>query len=215
MEEKKSYYAIIPANVRYDKDLTPNAKLLYGEITALCNEKGYCWSENSYFANLYGVSNTSVSKWISILVQKRYIESQITYIEGTKQIDKRYLRIVNHPIEEKLNTPIEEKLKENNTSMNNTVNNTSKKENTKRKKSETSFIPPTYEEVLAYAKERKREDIAEQFYDYFNVGNWVDSKGNKVLNWKQKFLTWCSKNAQTPAPKPKEDYSKYKWAKKI
>ena len=40
----KSYYAVIPANIRYDDDLTPNAKLMYGEITALSNEQGY-WQQ--------------------------------------------------------------------------------------------------------------------------------------------------------------------------
>ncbi len=75
-EEKPSYYAIIPANVRYDKNLSANAKLLYGEITALCNDKGFCWASNKYFANLYGVSLRSISRWISILTEKGYIYSE-------------------------------------------------------------------------------------------------------------------------------------------
>lgn len=142
----KSYYAIIPANVRYDKDLPPNAKLLYGEITALCNERGYCWAENKYFAELYNVSKTSISKWISALTEKGYIQSKLTYKEGSKEIDKRYITIVNDPIKEKLNTsltnindPIKEKLKDNNTS-NNTINNTSNKKK-ERKKS-------TYDDII-------------------------------------------------------------------
>ena len=73
----KNYYAVIPANVRYDKDLTANAKLLYGEMTALSNEKGYCWATNSYFANLYNVKNETVSRWVSQLIKKGYIRSVI------------------------------------------------------------------------------------------------------------------------------------------
>ena len=124
MEDFKSYYAIIPANVRYDKDLPANAKLLYGEITALCNEKGMCWATNDYFAKLYDVSKTSISKWISLLVEKGYIYNKIIYREGSKEILNRYLTLVQYPIEEKLNRGIEEKLKENNTNNNNTLNNT-------------------------------------------------------------------------------------------
>lgn len=104
MEEQiqKSYYAVIPANVRYDKNLIPNAKLLYGEITALCNEKGYCWAGNGYFAELYGVSKTSISKWVKSLIDGGYITSEMIYKQGTKEIDKRYIRIVNDPIQQKL-----------------------------------------------------------------------------------------------------------------
>ena len=95
MKEKKSYYAIIPANVRYDKNICANAKLLYGEITALCNEQGYCWARNKYFADLYGVSKTTISLWIKQLVDAGYILSQITYDVETKEILERSLSLPN------------------------------------------------------------------------------------------------------------------------
>lgn len=92
-EQQKAYYAIIPANVRYDKDLAPNAKLLYGEITALCNEKGYCWASNQYFAELYGVSVLSVKRWLNSLVTKGYVYRRLTYKPNSKEVDKRILSI--------------------------------------------------------------------------------------------------------------------------
>lgn len=180
MNESKSYYAIIPANVRYDNDLSPNAKLLYGEITALCNEKGYCWATNDYFAKLYGVSKTSVSKWIALLIKKGYLYSEIEYKDGTKEILHRYLRIVNEPIEKKLNRGIEEKLKDNNTINNNTINNTNNNiYSTKDKKSSygcygrIKLTDAEYQKLLAdYGKEVIDNQIA-------LLDEYVESNNNK------------------------------------
>lgn len=138
-ENQKSYYAIIPANVRYDKELQMGARMLYGEITALCNEKGYCWANNNYFAELYGVSKTTISIWINKLIEKGYLYSEITYKKDSKEVLSRHLKIISTPIQENLHTPIQEilytpirnliypiqeNLKDNNT-INNTINNMS------------------------------------------------------------------------------------------
>lgn len=94
MSEKiqKNYYAIIPADVRYDKRLKPLARLLYGEITALCNEKGYCWASNSYFAELYEVSDITISRYISELKEYGYIKC--IYDKTQENIDKRKIYII-------------------------------------------------------------------------------------------------------------------------
>lgn len=63
-------------------------------------------------------------------------------------------------------------------------------EDEKRKR----FCPPMYVDVERYAIEKGREDLAKAFFEYFDTGKWIDSKGNPVKNWKQKFLTWCNKN---------------------
>jgi len=131
--DKPAYYAIIPATVRYDKRLTPNAKLLYGEITALCHQEGYCWAGNQYFADLYEVSKTSISTWIGNLKDAGHITVEMNYKEGSKHILNRYIRILGEGIQENLDTPtrklehpIQENLRDNNTvntTSNITVNN--------------------------------------------------------------------------------------------
>lgn len=160
----KNYYAIIPANVRYDKNLTPNAKLLYGEITALCNEKGYCWANNSYFSELYGVSKKTISNWISSLDERGFIKSEMIYKENSKEIRERrlyitrmekdfvtYGRNVLNPTEENFHTPMEEKVKDNNTSFNNTSNNT---RDIKDIVEQSSTTPLPYEEIVQYLNQK-------------------------------------------------------------
>jgi DnaD/phage-associated family protein len=132
MEEKPSYYSIIPANVRYDKELKANEKLLYSEITALSNKEGYCYATNKYFSNLYDVSIQSVSTWINNLIEKGYLISEFKYKEGTKEIEYRRLSIVLKktliPIKENFKGGIKENFKDNNTSNNNIIIDNNKKD---------------------------------------------------------------------------------------
>lgn len=85
MKQQPAYYANIPATVRYDQTLPANAKLLYGEITALCNKEGFCWASNQYFADLYGVANGTISDWVRKLVDAGHITYTITN-RNTRQI---------------------------------------------------------------------------------------------------------------------------------
>ena len=77
----RAYYAVLPADVRYDRELRPNAKLLYGELTALCNQYGYCWAPNEYFAGLYGLAPETVSRLISQLERRGYIRCEMAATE--------------------------------------------------------------------------------------------------------------------------------------
>jgi len=112
---KPNYYAIIPSEVRYS-NLKPNAKLLYGEITALSGKLGYCYATNNYFAELYDVSKNTISSWISDLKKLGFI-TVIVERNNKKQIIKRCIGITK-----KMDSPIHKKMKGNNTSINNTSN---------------------------------------------------------------------------------------------
>ena len=74
VNEMPNFYAVIPADVRYDEDLSSTAKLLYAEISALANSKGYCFATNAYFAQLYKLTTRNVANIISQLAKKGYIE---------------------------------------------------------------------------------------------------------------------------------------------
>ncbi|MDR0666844.1 MAG: helix-turn-helix domain-containing protein [Campylobacteraceae bacterium] len=83
--KKPNYYSILTAKVRYDNDLCPNAKLLFSEITSLSNKEGYCWATNEYFANLFNVSQRSVTRWITSLREKKYIYESIDKKSGNER----------------------------------------------------------------------------------------------------------------------------------
>lgn len=124
MTEQPNYYAIIPADVRY-ADITPNAKLLYGEITALSNKSGYCNASNEYFSSLYRVSARTITSWIKELIDNNFVERHIKYKQDSKEVESRILKLCCHISpggEKNFLPPIEENFRDNNTSI---FNNTS------------------------------------------------------------------------------------------
>lgn len=173
----KGYYAIIPASVRYDKDIPANAKLLYGEITALCNERGYCWASNGYFADLYEVSKVTVSRWIKALVDKGYISTEIEFKENSKEVLHRYIKIVDTPINKNVEgyyqkdneginknvkTPINKNVKENTTNINNTINNTVNKKERKKEKKQTNYDSIINDSI-------QDESVKQEIYEFIKM----------------------------------------------
>lgn len=90
--DKPGYWAVIPAKVRYDETLRPNAKLLYAEITALANAEGYCWASNERIADWYGISPKTVGSLIRQLAQHGYVTVELLH-DATNAITGRRIWI--------------------------------------------------------------------------------------------------------------------------
>lgn len=214
-EERPNYYAVIPAHVRYS-NITPNAKLLYGEITALANKTGYCYASNDYFAKLYGVTKTTITLWINELVKNNFIIREIVR-GGTKEILSRYLKIFNDPTQKNLI--------ENNTRLilhtNNNYNPLIKdnyyksyssdflqKSHSQKTLKNTSkgFKKPSIEEIELYCKENNKNVDAISFYNFYESKDWMIGK-NKMKKWKAAIATWDRKNKLSKPPEPQSIYS--------
>lgn len=110
-ETRPGYYAIIPADVRYDDRIPANAKLLYGEISALIGAEGYCFASNQYFAKVYGCTPVTVSRLIASLEENGYIRREMER-DASGQLSRRkiYLSVSMpeiHPLNNFDNTPLQ------------------------------------------------------------------------------------------------------------
>lgn len=88
-KEKPSYWAVLPASVRYDASLPPNAKLLYAEISALCDEHGYCFAHNAYFAKNFEWNDKSVTRHLKTLSNHGYILVDVVRDPVTREVLER------------------------------------------------------------------------------------------------------------------------------
>ena len=185
MKEQPSYYAILSAEVRYDNRLKANVKLLYAEITALCDMNAECFASNKYFADLYDSKADTISGWVSQLVKYKYVKTRYEYVEGTRQISKRYIKIIGGGVPQ-ISGKVPDKYRKSSTTSNNTISINNK----------GSFVKPLIFDIKKYCLERKNNVDCETFYDFYESKGWVIGK-NKMKSWKACVRTWEKRNTKT------------------
>ena len=175
----------IPKEIWLDKRLNTIDKVILLEIDSLDAGEDGCYASNQYLAEFCQCTATTVSTSISKLIKLGYVE--VIKFDGRKRyLKSRVTKIVSQPLK---NLKADFKnFKEIN--IDNNIDNN--KEDKRRK-----FIKPTLQEIQDYINEKGMNVNAETFYNYFTETNWVDSKGNKVKNWKQKLITWNSYGKNT------------------
>lgn len=180
-ESRINYYAILPATIRYSKELSSSEKLLYAEITALTNKKGYCYAKNKYFAELYNVTNHTVSQWVSHLEKLKYLKIEL--IRDSKNeikerriyiIDTPYVQKYTYPYVEKNTYPMYKNIQENNININNLFNLIINKSDAIDNEfylvlQNLEFIYP--KEILKQMREENINKLKEITYVLYNIYN--------------------------------------------
>jgi hypothetical protein len=176
----------IPKTVWLDTRLNALDKVILTEIDSLDQGERGCYASNKHIADFCQCSERKVSESVSKLTKYGYVRVQ-NFDGRQRELRSRLEKFATQP--SKICEADTQNLRQSNTD-NNTSNNT------KNKRVKKNFTPPTLEEIQEYCKKRNNNVDAKRFYDYFNASDWVDSKGNKVRNWKQKVITWESYNKE-------------------
>lgn len=208
VDHNKNYTTMANYHLR-DKNLSLSAKGLLSYILSLPDD----WD--------YSVAGLSAACGAGVYATRSAIKEleEFGYITRTRERKQNgTLGSVEYIVREKPIQPIcgnqtldnltlDNPILGNHTQLNNVSNQSTNKQipptpQGERKSRRKKCDVPTLDDVIEYATSRGRKDLAQGFFEYYNEGNWCDSKGNPVLNWKQKFITWEQRN-----PKPKENTS--------
>ena len=96
-EISRSLYSVIPARVRDDHTLRPNAKLLYGELSALAQAEGYCWAWNARLAETLGISKRTVEDLLRQLRDRGHIRMEVERDPDSQEVLRRKIWICGPP----------------------------------------------------------------------------------------------------------------------
>ena len=188
----------IPKDIWLNKDLSTNEKVLLAEIDSLGGSSDGCFASNQYFADFFDLSKDRISRLVSGLKNKGYITVELTYKEGTCEVDKRIIKlnpysyfyqgVQNHQ------EGIGENTKDitNNYNINNN-NKTSKKKTTK----EVRHKYGEFKNVLLSDKdlEKLKAEYGEELVEKYikKMDEWIELNGRRYKNYYLALRQWMNK----------------------
>lgn len=171
-EQQRAFKGVwIPAEIWLNENLSLQEKALLADIDSFCSRYESCYASNEHFAKFIGVSTRRIKDIIKGLEDKKLIEREIVYKQGTKEIQKRLLRLpypsgrnlhgggaekFPTPREEKFPTPGEENCPESNTCISNTNKSNTTEYKIKRARARGDCSPELAEALNAFAEHRKK-----------------------------------------------------------
>ena len=197
----------IPKEICLIDGLNWTEKILLVQINSLDNGEG-CFAKNEYFADFFGISKDRASRIINKLIKMNYLFSNIIYKTGTKQIEKRLLKLnqeklnitqdnnslknentptQNHlePIGENNVYPLGENAKDNNIIINNNIY-VQNSENPSDKKDFEKNFERFYE---VYPKKKKRAKVLNWFKSH-NPNNELVDKMIEAIKKQSSTFDW-------------------------
>lgn len=81
----------IPAEILLNEELTDKEKLILAMILYLSEETKSCFASNQYIASIVKITPNRVSKIISSLKDKNYIQVILKYKKESKEIEQRQI----------------------------------------------------------------------------------------------------------------------------
>lgn len=81
----------ISAEILLNKDLSDKEKIILSMILYLSDETGSCFASNKYIASIVNVTSDRVSKIVSSLKKKEYINIRLKYKTDSKEIEERQI----------------------------------------------------------------------------------------------------------------------------
>jgi hypothetical protein len=201
-EQQRAFKGVwIPAEIWLNENLSLPEKAVLAEINSFCSRYESCYASNEHFAKFIQVGERRIQKILKSLESKELIEREIVYKKGTKEIEKRFLRVREGwcpngrtPHDQMDVPPHDQKFADNNTPMNNTKEGIYKRISSKTQKN------AEYEDLFSifYQAYPKKKDKAKAFNAFKKIkpDKALLDEILKALEWQKQQDDWKKDGGQ-------------------